>query len=108
MIRSYAKVHTALFTAPARTGASPYGAYADNVEELDWSIGVVRQALRAAGVEDNTLVLFSSDHGPWTERGAAAGVSGFATLPDGTHVPYRGSKGRTLEGGYHVPFLAAW
>jgi arylsulfatase A-like enzyme len=67
--------------------------YADVIRELDWSVGQVLEKLRAAGLDDNTLVLFLSDNGPWY-GGSTGGL--------------RGMKARPWEGGIRVPFLARW
>ena len=61
----YTMPHTPLFRSSEFVGKSMGGRYGDVVEELDWSVGQIRQALRAAGIENNTLVIFSSDNGPW-------------------------------------------
>jgi arylsulfatase A len=68
------------------------------VEEVDWSVGRVLDALRVAGVEKNTLVVFTSDNGPWLIQGLAGGSAGL--LRDG--------KGSTWEGGMRVPGIASW
>ena len=66
------------------------GLYGDVVAEIDWSFGEVMSALKRAGVDGNTLVLFSSDNGPWYQ---------------GSPGRLRGRKGTTYEGGMRVPFL---
>ena len=68
------------------------------VEEVAWSVGQVLEALRSAGVEKNTLVVFASDNGPWLIQGLAGGSAGL--LRDG--------KGSTWEGGMRVPGIAYW
>ncbi|MEZ5354381.1 MAG: sulfatase [Bryobacteraceae bacterium] len=74
-------------------GRSGQGAYGDVVQEMDWSVGQVLEALRANGVDENTLVLFSSDNGPWYQ---------------GSPGLLRGRKGQTYEGGMRVPLIARW
>ena len=73
-----------------RSGAGPYG---DAVAELDWSVGEVIDALRRTGQAERTLVVVTSDNGPWFE-GSPGGL--------------RGRKGQSYEGGFRVPFVAWW
>lgn len=72
-------------------GKSGLGLYGDAVAEIDWSVGRVLRALQNNGIDGNTLVLFSSDHGPW--YGGSAG-------------PLRGRKGEAWDGGTRVPLIA--
>jgi arylsulfatase A len=90
--------HVPLFASDRFKGKSRAGIYGDTVEELDWSVGEVLQALRKHGVAENTLVFFSSDNGPWLIQGAQGGSAGL--LRDG--------KGCTWEGGMRVPGIAWW
>ena len=91
-------MHVPLFPHPDFAGKSNNGTYGDWVEELDWSVGQVLDAIKRLGIDDNTLVIFTSDNGPWASKGKAGGVSG----------PLRGSKGGTLEGGVREPTIARW
>ena len=68
------------------------------VEELDWSVGEVLQALHEAKLDQNTLVIFTSDNGPWLQQGKAGGSAG----------PLRSGKETVYEGGIRVPFVARW
>ncbi|MEO8595443.1 MAG: sulfatase [Candidatus Solibacter sp.] len=83
--------HLPLVPSARFAGKSDLGAYADVVQELDWSTGEVMAALKANGLDSNTLVMFSSDNGPWYQ---------------GSPGNLRGRKGDTYEGGMREPFLA--
>jgi arylsulfatase A-like enzyme len=90
--------HIPLFASDAFRGKSPRGLYGDAVEEIDWSVGEILKALRDEKLAERTLVVFSSDNGPWltmNERGGSAGL-----LRDG--------KGSTFEGGMRVPGIFWW
>jgi arylsulfatase A-like enzyme len=91
--------HLPLFTSEAFTGQSLGGAYGDVIEELDWSVKQVRETLERLGVEDNTLVIFTSDNGPWQE--ANIHLSGSAGM-------LNGSKGSIWEGGVREPTIFWW
>lgn len=91
-------------SAPARMrGRSRGGLYGDVIETLDWSAGEIRRTLEEAGVAGDTLVVFTSDNGPWHNlppRMLAGGVEPWHT---GSAGPLRGAKGTTWEGGLRVP-----
>ncbi len=80
--------HVPLFVSPAFAGRSGAGLYGDVMLELDSSVGEIMKALDEAGVAENTLVVFTSDNGPWTSYGNHAGAT-----------PYRESKGTSFDGG---------
>lgn len=86
--------HVPIFASLGFAGEGPT-AYADTVRELDWSVGEVLAALERSGVADDTLVLFTSDNGPWLSYGDHAGGTG----------GLREGKGTTFEGGVRVPAL---
>lgn len=90
--------HVPLATSEAFRGRSSAGAYGDVLEELDASVGELLAALARCGVDRDTLLVFSSDNGPWLSYGDHAGSIG----------PFREGKGTTFEGGVRVPFLARW
>jgi uncharacterized sulfatase len=85
--------HIPLHASEAFRGRSEAGLYGDTVEEVDWSIGEMLGTLREQGLEENTLVFFMSDNGPWWQ-----GSPGFT----------RGRKNLPFEGGLRVPFIARW
>ena len=86
-------VHFPVYPGRKWAGKSPHGIYSDWVEEVDWSVGRIFEALRDNGVAGRTLVIFTSDNGG-TKRGL--------------NTPLRGYKGTTLEGGMRVPTIAWW
>lgn len=90
--------HMPLFASEKFRGKSQRGLYGDTVEELDWSVGQVLQTLRDEKLDKNTLVIFTSDNGPWVFRDLHGGSAGL--LRDG--------KGSTFEGGFREPFIAWW
>lgn len=94
----HSMVHIPLFRSDEFAGKSARGLYGDCLEEVDWSVGQVMQALRNLKLDEQTLVFFSSDNGPWlsyNEQGGSAGL-----LKDG--------KGTTFEGGMREPTIAWW
>ena len=91
-------VHTPIHPGAAFAGKSRNGRFGDWVEEVDWSVGQVLEALRSQGLDKDTLVVFTSDNGPWLTKGADGGSAG----------PLRGGKGSTWEGGVREPTIAWW
>jgi len=75
------------------TPETPDDLYADVIRELDWSVGRILEKVKALGIDDNTMVVFASDNGPWY-GGSTGGL--------------RGMKGHTWEGGLRVPMIARW
>lgn len=88
--------HVPLFASPDFKGKSKAGIYGDAVEELDWSVGKILETLRQQNLQENTLVVFTSDNGPWLIMGERGGSAG----------PLRDGKGSTWDGGMRVPCLA--
>ncbi len=93
LMMSHTFPHIPLYASERFLGSSQAGLYGDTVQELDWSTGEIIAALQRRGVLDDTLVLFTSDNGPFFE-GSAGGL--------------KGGKGNSWEGGYRVPFIAHW
>lgn len=95
---------------PARwQGVSTAGLYGDVVAELDDSVGQIRQLLAELGVDRQTLVVFTSDNGPWNVMpDRMFGRDIVKPWDHGSTGPFRGGKAGTYEGGHRVPFLAVW
>jgi arylsulfatase A len=90
--------HVPLFVSDKFRGKSGAGLFGDVVAEIDWSVGQVLDTLKSQGLDEQTLVFFSSDNGPWLSYGNHAGSAG----------PHREGKGTTWDGGHCVPCLARW
>ncbi|WP_199249414.1 sulfatase [[Phormidium] sp. ETS-05] len=95
--------HVPLAASADFKGKSPRGLYGDTVEEIDWSTGEIIQTLKKLGIYDNTLVIFTSDNGPWLIKGRDGGSA----------APLRGGKLSSLtfpalEGGFRVPCVMQW
>jgi arylsulfatase A-like enzyme len=87
--------HVPLYASERFRGKSRGGLYGDAVEEIDWAVGEIFQCLEKNGLSENTLVVFTSDNGPWLSRGK-----------DGGHaLPLRNGKGSVFEGGLRVPCI---
>lgn len=95
---AYPMPHIPLYASKAFKGKSRRGLYGDAVEELDWGVGQIWSALKSNKLDKNTLVLFTSDNGPWSIYKTEGGSSG----------PLRGAKGTSWEGGHRVPLIAHW
>jgi len=85
--------HVPLYVSNQFSGQSDAGLYGDVVETIDWSVGEVLATLERLGLAENTMVIFTSDNGPWFE---------------GSPGPFRDRKGSSWEGGQRVPFIAKW
>ncbi|HET7696119.1 MAG TPA: sulfatase [Vicinamibacterales bacterium] len=90
--------HVPLFVSGKHRGRSGHGLYGDVITEIDWSVGQVLDAIEDAKLDRQTLVIFTSDNGPWLSYGDHAGSA----------APFREGKGTTFEGGVRVPFVARW
>jgi arylsulfatase A len=90
--------HVPLFVSDKYEGKSKRGLYGDVIMEIDWSVGQVLKKLKADGIDDNTLVVFTSDNGPWLAYGIDGGSAG----------PLREGKGTSFEGGMRVPGIFRW
>ena len=90
--------HVPLFVSAKFKGKSARGLYGDVIMEIDWLVGEILGALKKNGLDENTLVIFSSDNGPWLSYGNHAGSAG----------PLREGKGTSFEGGHREPCIARW
>lgn len=95
---AYNLPHVPLFASSAFFGTSRRGLYGDVVEEIDWSVGQVLETLHQEGLSERTLVVFTSDNGPWLYFDTHGGSAGLL----------RGGKGMTWEGGMRVPAIMWW
>jgi arylsulfatase len=87
--------HVPLFVSDKFKGKSERGLYGDVIMEIDWSVGQIIETLKAEGIDDNTMILFTSDNGPWLAYGNHAGSA----------FPLREGKGTAWEGGQREPFI---
>lgn len=95
---AHSMVHVPLGVSDKFKGKSKQGLFGDVMMEIDWSVGEVMKALKENGVEDNTLVIFTSDNGPWLNFGNHAGSTG----------GLREGKGTSWEGGQREPCIVKW
>lgn len=90
--------HVPLFVSKTFDGRTKQGLYGDVIAEIDWSVGRIVDAVHRASLDSDTLIVFTSDNGPWLSYGNHAGSAG----------RFREGKGTTFEGGVRVPFIARW
>ena len=90
--------HIPLFRSEEFKDASVGGIYGDVIEEIDWSVGQILETLKHEGIAENTLVVFTSDNGPWHTFRTHGGTAGLL----------RGAKGGTFEGGMREPTIFWW
>ena len=90
--------HVPLGVSDKFRGKSEQGMYGDVMMELDWSVGEIIKTLKENGLEDNTLVIYTTDNGPWLSYGNHAGSAG----------GLREGKGTPFEGGFRVPCIMKW
>lgn len=90
--------HVPIAASAKFKGKSKQGTYGDVLMEIDWSVGEIMKALKEGGLDKNTVVIFTSDNGPWLNFGNHAGSSG----------GLREGKGTSFEGGQRVPCIVRW
>ncbi len=90
--------HVPLYVSDRFAGTTENGIYGDVIAEIDWSVGEILNAITTNGLDENTLVIFTSDNGPWLSYGTNAGSSG----------DFREGKGTVWEGGVREPCVMRW
>ena len=95
---AHTMVHVPLGVSDKFRGRTEHGMFGDVMEEIDWSVGQVMDAVDRHGLTEDTLVIFTSDNGPWLNFGNHAGSAG----------PLREGKGTAFEGGPRVPAIWRW
>lgn len=90
--------HVPLGVSDKFRGKSEQGMYGDVIMEIDWSVGQIIATLKELGIDDNTMIVFTSDNGPWLSYGDHAGSA----------LPLREGKGTTWDGGHRVPCIVRW
>jgi len=94
----HAMPHVPLFVSDKFQGKTDRGLFGDVIAEIDWGVGQILDALKQNGIDERTLVIFTSDNGPWLLYGDHAGSAG----------PLREGKGTSFEGGFRVPCVMRW
>ncbi len=95
---AHAMPHVPLFVSKKFADKSIRGLYGDVIMEIDWSVGQIIDRLKQHGIDEKTLVVFTSDNGPWLAYGIDGGSAG----------PLRDGKGSSFEGGERVPAIFRW
>jgi len=90
--------HVPLYVSDKFKGKSKGGLYGDVIMEIDWSVGQILETVKQFGIDEKTLVIFTSDNGPWLSKGAHGGSA----------KPLRGGKFATYEGGMREPCIMRW
>ena len=101
--------HLPIYASEEFVGSSKGGDYGDVIEEMDYNVGRILHALKEEGKDKNTIVIFTSDNGPWRNMPPRM----YTTEPvekwhGGTTGPLRGAKATSYEGGYRVPCIVRW
>jgi arylsulfatase A-like enzyme len=100
--------HLPLHVSEKFRGRSRGGLYGDVIEAIDWSVGEICKTLAEKNLTDKTLILFTSDNGPWCNMPDRMLHEGIEKWDAGTPGLLHGAKGTTWEGGQRVPFIAKW
>ncbi len=100
--------HLPISTSKEFIGKSKAGLYGDVIETIDWSMGQLFSTLKELGIDDNTIVVFTSDNGPWQNLPPRMLQKGVKPWYSGSAGLLRGSKATTYEGGFRVPAIIRW
>ncbi|MBC8128476.1 MAG: sulfatase-like hydrolase/transferase, partial [Gloeobacteraceae cyanobacterium ES-bin-144] len=98
LLLTHTQPHVPLYVSESFNGKTKAGLYADVIAELDWSVGEILNTIQAKGLDRNTLIIFTSDNGPWLAYGTHAGSA----------KPFREGKRTAWEGGTRVPCIMRW
>jgi arylsulfatase A-like enzyme len=105
---AYSMPHLPVNVVDSMQGRSRAGLYGDVIQTIDWSVGEVLNSLKRNGVDENTLVVFTSDNGPWQNLPPRMLQEGIRPWHAGSAGHLRGSKATTWEGGVRVPAIFRW
>jgi len=105
---AHTMVHSVIDASERFKGKSAGGLYGDTIEELDYETGRLLDAIDEAGLRERTLVIFTSDNGPWSNAQEALAKKHDGQVAWGSSGPLREAKGSTYEGGLRVPCIARW
>ncbi|MHC4402598.1 MAG: sulfatase family protein, partial [Planctomycetota bacterium] len=105
---AHTMVHSVIDASPEFKGKSKGGLYGDTVEELDYHTGRLLDAIDELGLRDDTIVIFTTDNGPWNNFQENLGKKHNGAIAWGSSGPLREGKGSTYEGGLRVPCIVRW
>jgi arylsulfatase A-like enzyme len=108
LFMAHTMVHSVIDASPEFKGKSKGGLYGDVVEELDYHTGRLLDAIDELGLRSSTIVIFTSDNGPWNNRQEPLRKLHGGEVAWGSSGPLRGGKGSTYEGGLRVPCIVRW
>jgi len=105
---AHTMVHSVIDASPEFKGKSKGGLYSDCVEEIDFHTGRLLDAIDELGLRDNTMVIFTTDNGPWNNFQESLRPKHKGAIAWGSSGPLREGKGSTYEGGLRVPCIVRW